>query len=103
MTPDTPPSPPQEHVELAALANLGAWGQVSSWTFGRAWPGVGAALVAMIAAQRAGSIEALPPSARGLVRVLTWPGSVAVAEASKPSEPWCSGCAEGSGCDNDLR
>jgi len=72
--------PTQDHVELAFLANIGAWGKVSSWAFGRAWPGVGSAVLAMIAAQRAGSIEALGPGVRRIVRVLTWPGSVAVHE-----------------------
>ena len=86
--------------EVAFLVNLAAWGQLSKWTFGAPWPGIGASLLSMISAEKAGSIEKLPQCWRPIVQVLTLPGSIAVGELDKPC---CEGCAKNTGCDSDIR
>ena len=74
-------------LRIAALANLAVWSQVSEGVAGSRVPGFVAAVGAMVAAQQAGCIDNLPPLLQWPVRVLTLPGSIAVAESAACCEP----------------
>ena len=74
-------SPDTRATALAATVNVVTWTQISRWVTGRGWPGGAAAIVAMLAAESAGSLGALPPLARAAAGVLTTPGNVALQAA----------------------
>lgn len=98
-------SPDTGSTALAAAVNVAAWGQISRVLTGRAWPGGTATIVAMMAADAAGSIEALPGWAQGAATVLTAPGNVAIRALSLsalPEGPCCGSCATGEPCEDDC-
>lgn len=84
-------TPTVEQFRVAAIANLAIWAQITDTAIGRRGPGVAAAGVAMILAQQAGRIENLPPLLQAPVRLLTLPGSLAIAEG----KACCKACAKG--------
>jgi hypothetical protein len=88
--------PNMGELRIAALANLALWSQVSESVSGSRAPGFVLAAGAMVAAQQAGCIDNLPKALQLPVRVLTLPGSIAVAESQACCEP-CAADRGGNG------
>jgi hypothetical protein len=99
-------SPDSKRTALAATVNVATWGQISKVLTGRAWFGGTASIVAMLAADSAGSIAALPKWAQGPTTILTIPGNVALkalnVSALPPADDCCGSCAAGEKCEDDC-